>query len=264
MRDREAFQEVDYRAVFGSLAKWVTEIDDPARIPELVSRAFHVATSGRPGPVVIALPEDMLTETAEVADAPPYEAVEIFPGGDSIAALESLLAEAERPVAILGGTRWSAQAVADFAAFAERFALPVACSFRRQMLFPADHPSYAGDLGIGPNPKLLAMLKDADLVLLVGARLPEVPSQGYTLLGIPAPRPAACARACRCRRARARLSCASSDQRHARRIRGRARRPAARAAGRRGPRARRRRMPTICAGATRRRCRARAGCRCRR
>jgi acetolactate synthase-1/2/3 large subunit len=188
MREREAFQELDYRAVFGSVAKWATEIDDPSRLPELVSRAFHVATSGRPGPVVVALPEDMLTETASVADAPPFEIVETHPSLGQMAELQKLLWAAERPVAILGGSRWSAAAVQRFVRFAERFDLPVHCSFRRQMLFPADHPCHAGDLGIGPNPKLLARIKDSDLILLVGGRLSEMPSQGYTLLDIPAPR----------------------------------------------------------------------------
>ena len=188
MREREAFQELDYRAVFGSIAKWVTEIDDPARVPELVSRAFSVATSGRPGPVVIALPEDMLTETAAVADALRYEQVETHPGLTQMAELQKLLWAAERPVAVLGGTRWSAQAVERFVRFAERFELPVHTSFRRQMLFPSGHPAYAGDLGIGPNPKLLARVKEADLVLLVGGRLSEMPSQSYTLFDIPVPR----------------------------------------------------------------------------
>jgi acetolactate synthase-1/2/3 large subunit len=187
MREREAFQELDYRAVFGTIAKWVTEVDDPARLPELVSRAFHVAASGRPGPVVMALPEDMLTETATVADAPPYEPVETHPAPGQMADLQKLLWAATRPVAILGGSRWSAAAALRFTRFAERFELPVHTSFRRQMLFPADHPCYAGDLGIGPNPKLVARIKDADLILLVGGRLSEMPSQSYTLLGIPAP-----------------------------------------------------------------------------
>jgi acetolactate synthase-1/2/3 large subunit len=188
MREREAFQELDYRAVFGSIAKWVTEIDDPARVPELVARAFTVATSGRPGPVVIALPEDMLTDTAAVADALRYEQVETHPGLTQMAELQKLLWAAERPVAVLGGSRWSAQAVDRFVRFAERFELPVHTSFRRQMLFPSDHPTYAGDLGIGPNPKLLARVKDADLVLLVGGRLSEMPAQSYTLFDIPVPR----------------------------------------------------------------------------
>jgi acetolactate synthase I/II/III large subunit len=188
MREREAFQELDYRAVFGTVAKWATEIDDPARIPELVSRAFSVATSGRPGPVVIALPEDMLTDTAAVADALPYEQVETHPGLSQMAELQKLLWAAKQPVAILGGSRWSAQAVDRFVRFAERFELPVHTSFRRQMLFPADHRFYAGDLGIGPNPKLLARVKEADLVLLVGGRLSEMPAQSYTLFDIPVPK----------------------------------------------------------------------------
>jgi acetolactate synthase-1/2/3 large subunit len=187
MREREAFQELDYRAVFGTIAKWVTEIDDPSRIPELVSRAFHVATSGRPGPVVIALPEDMLTQAALVANAPRCELVETHPSLGQMADLQKRLWAARRPVALLGGARWNAQAVERFRRFAERFDLPVAVSFRRQMLFPADHANYAGDLGIGPNPKLLKRIKDADLLLLVGGRLSEMPSQSYTLLGIPDP-----------------------------------------------------------------------------
>src|SRR5688500_11785610 len=148
MREREAFQELDYRAVFGSIAKWVTEVDDPARFPELVSRAFHVATSGRPGPVVVALPEDTLIDEAAVADAPPYELIETHPALAQMSELQKLLWAAERPIAILGGSRWSAQATQRFARFAERFALPVACSFRRQMLFSAEHSCFAGDLGI--------------------------------------------------------------------------------------------------------------------
>src|SRR3712207_90829 len=190
MKEREAFQELGYKAVFGTMAKWVVDVEDPARLPELISRAFHVATSGRPGPVVVALPEDMLTEEASVADAPPYEPVETHPGLAQMAELQKLLWAARQPVAILGGSRWSAQAVGRFARFAGRFALPVAASFRRQMLFPADHGSYAGDLGLSPNPKLLAAIREADLVLLVGGRLSEVPSQSYTLLDIPSPRQA--------------------------------------------------------------------------
>jgi acetolactate synthase-1/2/3 large subunit len=185
MRDREAFQEMDYRAVFGSVAKWVTEIEDPARIPELVSRAFHVATSGRPGPVVVALPENMLVTSAEVADAPPFVPVETHPGLTQMADLQKRLWAARDPVVLLGGTRWSEAAVQRMVRFAERFDLPVAVSFRRQMLFPADHPNFVGDLGIGPNPKLAARLKAADLLLMVGGRLSEMPSQGYTLLDIP-------------------------------------------------------------------------------
>ncbi|MBI3435667.1 MAG: thiamine pyrophosphate-binding protein [Proteobacteria bacterium] len=187
MRGREAFQELDYRAVFGSMAKWVTEIDDPARVPELVSRAFYVATSGRPGPVVIALPEDMLTQRLAIGDAPPCEPVETWPGARELAALHALLAQARRPIALIGGSRWSQAGCTEFAQFAQRFALPVATTFRRGSLFDALHPCYAGDLGIGPNPKLLARVKDADLVLLVGGRLGELPSQSYSLFDIPAP-----------------------------------------------------------------------------
>jgi len=187
MREREAFQELDYRAVFGTIAKWVTEIDDPARIPELVSRAFHVATSGRPGPVVIALPEDMLTEAAVTVDAPAYRPIETHPGPAQMAELQKLLAAAKRPVAILGGGRWDQQAVSRFTRFAERFQLPVHTSFRRQMLFDTLHDCYAGDLGIGPNPKLLKRIKESDLVLVIGGRLSEMPSQSYSLFEIPAP-----------------------------------------------------------------------------
>jgi acetolactate synthase-1/2/3 large subunit len=188
MREREAFQELDYRAVFGPMVKWATEIDDPARIPELISRAFHVATSGRPGPVVMALPEDMLTEAASVANAPRYEALETHPGLTQMAELQKLLWAAERPIVLVGGSRWSEAATQRFARFVERFQLPVTATFRRQMLISHDHPSYIGDLGLGVNPKLLARIKDADLVLLLGGRLSEIPSQAYTLLDIPVPR----------------------------------------------------------------------------
>jgi acetolactate synthase-1/2/3 large subunit len=184
---REAFQELDYGAVFGSMAKWVVQVEDPARLPELVSRAFHVATSGRPGPVVIALPEDMLTELAMVADALPYAVTETFPGTAQLAELQQRLSTAQRPLVILGGSRWSQDAVQQFTGFAQRYALPVACSFRRQMLFSADQPGYAGDLGLGVNPKLLARIRASDLLILVGGRLSEVPSQGYELLDIPTP-----------------------------------------------------------------------------
>ena len=184
---REAFQELDYRAVFGTMAKWVVQIDDPARMPELVSRAFHVATSGRPGPVVVALPEDMLVQAATVADALPYQVTETHPGAAQMAELQQRLQAAQQPVAIVGGSRWSAQAVQAFTAFAQAWSIPVYCSFRRQMLFPATHACYGGDLGLGVNPKLLARIKASDLVLVVGGRLSEVPSQGYELFGIPNP-----------------------------------------------------------------------------
>jgi acetolactate synthase I/II/III large subunit len=188
MREREAFQELDYRAVFGSIAKWATEIDDPARIPELISRAFYTATSGRPGPVVIALPEDMLVERVAVPDAPAFEPVETWPGATDMSRLQKLLWAAARPIALVGGSRWSEAACAALARFAQRFALPVATTFRRAHLLDPAHPCYAGDLGIGPNPKLLARVKAADLILLIGGRLGEMPSQSYTLLDIPGPR----------------------------------------------------------------------------
>jgi acetolactate synthase-1/2/3 large subunit len=187
MRGREAFQELDYAAVFGTVAKWAAEIDDPARIAELVSRAFHTACNGRPGPVVLALPEDMLTERAAVPDAKHFEPVETWPGLTDMSRLQKMLWSAKRPVAVLGGSRWSQAAYAAFARFAERFALPVMTTFRRGHLFNALHPCYAGDLGIGPNPKLLSRIKGADLVLLVGDRLSEMPSQSYTLFDIPEP-----------------------------------------------------------------------------
>ncbi len=187
MREREAFPELDYRAVFGPMAKWATEIDDPARIPEIISRAFHVATSGRPGPVVIALPEDVLTDVAAVMDARAHTPVETHPSLTQMIELQKMLWSAKAPIALLGGSRWDQQAVDRFTRFAEQFELPVAVTFRRQMLFSSDHPCFAGDLGIGPNPKLLSRIKEADLVLLVGGRMSEMPSQSYTLFGIPEP-----------------------------------------------------------------------------
>jgi acetolactate synthase-1/2/3 large subunit len=188
MREREAFQELDYRAVFGSIAKWVTEIDDPARIPELISRAFYTATNGRPGPVVVALPEDMLAERVTVADAPAFEPIETSPGTAELEHMRQLLAAAERPIVIVGGSRWSEQASAQLMRFIGRFDIPVATSFRRTHLIDPLHASYAGDLGSGPNPKLTARVKAADLVLLIGGRLGEWPSQGYTLLDVPVPK----------------------------------------------------------------------------
>ena len=185
MREREAFQELDYRAAFGPIAKWATEIDDPARIPEIVSRAFHVATSGRPGPVVIALPEDMLVAEAVVPDAPPFRQIETHPGLTQMAELQKRLWAAERPIVLAGGSRWSEAAVERLMRFAERFDVPVATTFRRQMLFPATHPNYAGDAGLGMTPALSQAIKESDCVLLLGGRLSEASSQGYTLLPIP-------------------------------------------------------------------------------
>ncbi|MET0605857.1 MAG: thiamine pyrophosphate-binding protein [Beijerinckiaceae bacterium] len=188
MRHRGAFQEMDYRAFFGSTAKWVVELDDAARIPELLSRAFHVAMQGRPGPVVVALPEDVLLQVAETVALRPVEAIPTWPGLAQMADLQKMLWAAKRPIAILGGSGWTEKACASFTRFAERFELPVACSFRRQMLFSGDHPNYAGEIGIAPNPKLKARIDDADLVMLIGGRMAEMPSQSYTLFGIPYPK----------------------------------------------------------------------------
>ncbi|WP_075292181.1 thiamine pyrophosphate-binding protein [Pararhizobium arenae] len=187
-REREAFQEVEYRRALTEVAKWVGEIDDAARIPEFVTRAFAVATSGRPGPVVLSLPEDMLTKAVDAVAARAAVPVESHPGPGQIARMEALLAQAERPIAILGGTRWNAEAVSAFQSFAERWHLPVGCSFRRQMLFDHLHPNYAGDVGIGINPALAKEIREADLVLLIGGRMSEMPSSGYTLLDVPYPK----------------------------------------------------------------------------
>jgi acetolactate synthase-1/2/3 large subunit len=187
-REREAFQEVEFRRAFTEFAKWVAEIDDAARIPEMVTRAFAVATSGRPGPVVLALPEDMLRDLVEAPAAEAYVPVETHPGPKQIAALGELLEKAERPLVILGGTRWNEAAIGDLTAFAERWNLPVTCSFRRQMLFDHGHANYAGDVGIGINPALGDAVKNADLLILLGGRLSEMPSSGYTLVDIPYPK----------------------------------------------------------------------------
>ena len=186
-REREAFQELDYRAVFGSMAKWATEIDDAARVPEIVSRVFHTAANGRPGPVVVAIPEDMLVERIAVDDAPPFSAIETSPVLDEMQKFAELLAAARAPVAVLGGSRWSQEACDRMARFAERYKLPVCTTFRRGHLFDQTHSCYAGDLGIGPNPKLLERIKSSDLVIVIGGRLGELPSQHYTLFDIPRP-----------------------------------------------------------------------------
>jgi acetolactate synthase-1/2/3 large subunit len=188
MREREAFQELDYKAVFGTMAKWAVEIDDAARIPEIVARAFRVAMQGRPGPVVVALPEDVLTDMATVADAPRVEPAQAFPGEAEMQKLKALIASAERPLVILGGSGWSQEAHDAMVRFAERFDLPVTTSFRRSSLFPADHANYAGDLGVGPSPKLVQRVKEADLVLLIGGRFSEQQSSAYTLLDVPVPK----------------------------------------------------------------------------
>jgi acetolactate synthase-1/2/3 large subunit len=165
----------------------VASIDRADRIPELVSHAYHVAMSGRRGPVVLALPEDMLVQTVAVRDAAPYQIVQAHPGAADVARLRAMLATAERPFVIPGGSGWTPQAVADLARFAEANDLPVGCAFRFQDVFDNRHPNYAGDVGIGLGPKLAQRVKDADLVLALGPRLGEMTTGGYTLLQAPRP-----------------------------------------------------------------------------
>lgn len=187
VRERDAFQELDYRAVFGSMTKWTVEVDNANRITEFVSRAFYTASSGRPGPVVVALPKNVLSERVSVANAPAFEPVETSPGYEEMARLGELLAELKNPLFVLGGSRWSEAARGQIHEFADLTGLPVATSYRRSTLFDPLHPLYAGDLGLGPNPKLVARAKAADLLVLVGGRLGEIPSQGYSLLSSPSP-----------------------------------------------------------------------------
>ncbi len=182
-KGREAFQEVDYGQMFGGLAKWVAEIDSIQRIPEIVSKAFSIALSGRPGPVVIALPEEVLFGTAQVADAPPVRIARAVPDNSALAELRERLATARRPLVILGGTGWDAEGSAALRRFVHDNHLPVAASFRRQDLFDNRDPHYVGQLGLGTSPKLLQRVKDADLLLVIGSRLSETVSQGYTLFG---------------------------------------------------------------------------------
>ncbi|CAB3792130.1 thiamine pyrophosphate-binding protein [Pararobbsia alpina] len=184
---REAFQELDYRQVFGTLAKWVTEIETFSRIPEIVARAFAVATSGRPGPIVVALPEDVLFASGKVADAGTAQPVSGSPGEASLQSLRALLARAQRPLLIVGGTGWDAQARASLADFVRLNDLPVAASFRRQDLFDNDDEHYAGQIGIGISPALAQTVKSADLLIVLGSRLGEVPSGGYELVRSPVP-----------------------------------------------------------------------------
>jgi acetolactate synthase-1/2/3 large subunit len=188
--DREAFQEIDYRRMYGSIAKWVAQIDRAERIPEYIARAFRVALSGRPGPVVLALPEDMLSARAAVADAARVEPQAIAPSTVQIAALRGLLTNAKRPLVIAGGSGWTVQACVDLAHFAEANALPVACAFRNQDLFDNRHPNYAGDVGIGINPKLAVRVREADVLVVLGERLGEMVTSAYTLLAAPQPRQA--------------------------------------------------------------------------
>jgi acetolactate synthase-1/2/3 large subunit len=188
VRGRESFQELDVPAVFGPMAKWAAEAGDPARLPELLARAFEVATSGRPGPVVLALPEDVLAETARVADARPVRplAPGVAPAG--LARLRELLGGARRPLVIAGGPGWTDAAAGDLRAVAEASRLPVAVSWRSQDVLDNRSASYVGDLGVSTNPALAERVRAADLVVAVGPRLGEITTGGYRLLEAPVPR----------------------------------------------------------------------------
>ena len=185
--EREAFQEIDFRRMFGPMAKWVAQVDRADRIPEYVARAFTTACAGRPGPVVLALPEDMLTSETDVADALPFQVIQAHPGADQVEQLRGLLERAERPLAIVGGAGWTAGAARDLRAFLEANALPAGAAFRRQDAIDNDSPIYVGDVGIGLNPKLAARVRESDLLLVVGPRLGEMTTSGYTLVEPPAP-----------------------------------------------------------------------------
>jgi acetolactate synthase I/II/III large subunit len=184
---REAFQEIDFRMMFGSLSKWVAQIDRADRIPEFVARAYQVAMSGRMGPVVLALPEDVLFASAEVEDARRWQRVEAAPTDSSISALCALLRDSQRPFLIVGGSGWTAAACEDLRYFVETQRLPVACAFRFQDLFDNIHPSYAGEVGVGVNPALAARITASDLVICLGARLGELTTGGYSLIEAPVP-----------------------------------------------------------------------------
>ena len=186
--EREAFQEIDFRRMYGQLAKWVAQIDRADRVPEMVSHAFHLAVSGRPGPVVLALPEDMQTELATVPDAARYQRVAAHPGAADMAKLREMLAQAERPLMLVGGGAWSAQASADIQAFAVANGLPVASTSRFQDVFDNRLPNYVGDCAVGMNPALMQRVREADLLLVVGPRLGEWTTTHYTLVDVPRPK----------------------------------------------------------------------------
>jgi acetolactate synthase-1/2/3 large subunit len=186
--EREAFQEIDYRRMYGQMAKWVAQIDRADRVPEYISHAYHTAVSGRPGPVVLALPEDMQTDMATVPDTGRYHRVAAHPGGGDMRQLREMLAQAQRPMVIVGGGGWSREACEDFRAFASAFNLPVGCSYRCQDLIDNRDPHYVGDVAVGLNPKLSERFKQSDLLLVVGARLGEWTTVNYTLFDIPRPK----------------------------------------------------------------------------
>lgn len=187
-RGREAFQEIDYRRVFASMAKWVTEIDDPASIPEAVARAFHTATQGRPGPVVLCLPEDILDAHSDVADPPRYRPAVSAPSAAAMAELRSHLARAQRPLVIAGGDGWTEQARAQLARYLEANDLPMLAGFRSQSILDNRDPHYCGDLSLGSNPAVGERVRNADLLLVIGDRLGDVTTQHYTLLDTPRPK----------------------------------------------------------------------------
>lgn len=186
--DREAFQEIDTKRLFSSFVKWSAVIRTTDRIPEYVSRAFHVACSGRPGPVVLGLPEDMLSAEMEIADAKAARIAEPAPSAAELAELQALLAKSQRPLMIVGGPGWSDGVRKQVQSFAERFDFPVGAAFRYQDYFDNRHPCFVGHVGIGPDAKLAEAVRDADLLLVVGARMGEMTTSGYTLLDIPNPR----------------------------------------------------------------------------
>ena len=190
-RDREAFQELDYRQVFGpgtlGMAKWVGEVHDADRLPEYVARAFHTAMQGRPGPVVLVLPEDMLTVPTAAPVLPRIEPATAWPAPGGMRDLRALLAAAERPFVIAGGSGWTPESAQALQRFAENWGLPVGCGFRFQDTFDNRHPLYAGDVGIAINPRLVQRIREADLLLAVGVRLGEMTTSGYTLLQVPRP-----------------------------------------------------------------------------
>jgi acetolactate synthase I/II/III large subunit len=184
---REGFQELDYRQVFGPVAKWATQIDHAGRVPEVIAHAWALATSGRPGPVVVALPEDMLRDEADVADAGPHRPVAGSPGAAELERLRELLAGAERPLIVVGEGGWSAQAGADVAAFAEATGIPVAASWRCQDFVDNRSPAYAGHAGLAMDPALARRIREADVLVALGGRFGEIPSGGYALLEAPVP-----------------------------------------------------------------------------
>ncbi len=186
-RGREAFQEIDPGQVFGSIAKGVFEIDDPDRIPELIANAFTLAASGRQGPVVVSLPEDVLGQISAAPDAQPYSAREPAADPIHIAELKRLLEGSHRPLVLVGGGPWNAEAGAQLSGWARACGLPVAATFRRQDILDNELDCYIGDAGLGMNPRLARRIREADLLIAIGPRLTEIETQGYTLLQTPVP-----------------------------------------------------------------------------